>query len=414
MVLKNKFVRTLTFLKKTYYQWRYWDALYRNMVNQINKEKVNRNEQLLPYINKPGIAFSFDDSFRVNDWVKYGKDLFGYYDVNVTFNINAMHPFDGKREHTQNEIDMLIELQSNGHEIAHHGFKHRKATEYSIENGLNKWVKDDIDSLIEWMENQSHSKTKEKFKKPVSFAFPNFAYNEENILVLVPRYFKIIRGHLYKDNLASFNHIGFAPSICLDSYYSFNLYYIKKIMKIAKQTGRNLIFTCHSILPESANWDEFGWEEDANKDGTWRISPKIIQAIIDEARINDFEFYTTSQIAGVATFIDRNFEKSVREIISLPTDKWISISRLSQIKELDLSNKSISNLDGIQYFINLEVLNLNNNNISDIRLLKKLKKLKSVNIDDNPLMNKKKNKVNFLSLLFFVGMNALRLIELSF
>jgi peptidoglycan/xylan/chitin deacetylase (PgdA/CDA1 family) len=384
MALLKKILGMLNSLKKGYYNLRYWGSLYKNMKKNIHTLKINEKDQILSYINKPGIVFSFDDSYRINDWYKYGKDIFGYYDVKVTFNINAIHHFEGKREHTQKEIDMLIELQSNGHEIAHHGFKHRKATEYSIEFGTARWLEDEVVSLLKWMDNQSHSKTKEGFKKPVSFAFPHFVYNEENILALIPRYFKIARGgHLKRDNLTAFNQIGFAPSICLDGYYSYNLYYLKKIMKLAKKTGRNLIITCHSILPEDYNWENFGWGEESKKSGTWRTKPEVVQTIINEARKIDLEFYTTSEIAGIATFIDPNFEMYVRELISNPTAQWISIAELSLIKELDLSSKKISNIDGIQYFLNLEKLNINNNSITDLRILEKLPKLKSLNNMNN-------------------------------
>ncbi|MEH7388361.1 leucine-rich repeat domain-containing protein, partial [Bacillus sp. JJ1521] len=72
--------------------------------------------------------------------------------------------------------------------------------------------------------------------------------------------------------------------------------------------------------------------------------------------------------------------------------KWIKISELYKIKELDLSNKGISNLDGLEYFLNLERLNLSNNSISDFRLLMKLPKLKQVNIEGNPLEESEKTR----------------------
>jgi peptidoglycan/xylan/chitin deacetylase (PgdA/CDA1 family) len=372
-------------LKKRLYEWKYWSNLNKNMKKHFRTLNTEGRIQILPYINKPGIVFSFDDSYRINDWYKYGKTLLGYYDVKATFNINAIHHFEGKREHTQNEIDMLIELQSNGHEIGHHGFKHRKSTDYFGEFGLNKWVEDEIVALFNWMENQSHSKTKERFRKPVSFAFPHFVYNDDNILALIPKYFKIVRGHLKGDNLTSFNHLGFAPSICLDGYYSYNLYYIKKILKLAKKTGSNLIITCHSILPEDINWDDFGWGEESKKSGTWRTTPEVIQNIINEARKIGLEFYTTTEIAGVATFMDPNFEKYVRKLISNPSAQWIPISELCLLKELNLSNSEITNLDGIQYFLNLETLNLYGNKITDFRLLEKLPKLRNLIITNNQI-----------------------------
>lgn len=368
----------------TYYKRKFWKRLIKDIKIKNSNLHIQSEDQTIPYINKPGIAFSFDDSFRINDWYKYGKDLFGYNEVKVTFNINAFHHFEGQREHTQQEIDMLIDLQSNGHEIAHHGFKHENAVNYSNEFGLNNWIEHEIKPLFNWIENQSHSKTKEKFKKPVTYSFPYVNYTEDHILELVSKYFKVVRGGFCdKNNLVGFNHTGYAPSICIDEIVLSDVNFTKKILRTAKQSGMNIIFMCHSILPDEVDWNDFGWKEESLESGKYRISPKTIQAIIDEAKKIDLEFYTTSEIAGVATFIDRNMESSIREIISNPFEQWISISELSNITELDLSGKNISNLDGIQYFLNLEKLNLSNNNITDFRLLEKLPKLKKIDLSNN-------------------------------
>jgi peptidoglycan/xylan/chitin deacetylase (PgdA/CDA1 family) len=378
--VSSKLVNTIKKVKFRYSPYRhdwYYGSIIFKMEKNLEIFKLNSNKKT-PFLSKPGISFSFDDSFRVKHWYKYGKELFGYYDVKATFNINAFHHFEGQRKHTQEEIDMLLDLQANGHEIAHHGYKHQNAKSYSAENGLSSWLEDEIKPLFTWMENQSHSKTKEKFKKPVTYAFPYSHYNEDNIKELVPRYFKIVRGHLTENNLIPFNFTGLAPSIRVDSNFLTDVKYIKRIMRLAKKTGNNLIFMCHSLIPEEINWKDFGWGDNSSAAGEWRISPKVIQEIIDEAKKLDLEFYTTAEIAGVATFIDKNLESCVREHISNHDDLWIPISKLSMIKELDLSGKNITNLDGIQYLINLEKLNLNNNNISDSRILKKLNKLKDV------------------------------------
>jgi peptidoglycan/xylan/chitin deacetylase (PgdA/CDA1 family) len=378
-------LRKFMTLKEKYFQWRYWGYIYNRMKKEINNKHVKTEKELIRYINKPGIVLSFDDSYRVYDWIKYGKELFGYYDVKVTFNINAFHHFEGNREHNQTEIDLLLDLQANGHEIGHHGFNHKKAVDYSTEFGLGRWVDDEIVQLFNWMENQLHSKTGERFKKPISYAFPHFVYNEQNILELIPNYFKIVRGYKDKDNLTPFNHTGFAPSFHLDGYYKHNLYYLKKIMKLSRKSGKNLIITLHSILPDYINWEDFGWGVESDSSGRCRITPKVIEEIINEARKVGLEFYTTAEIAGIATFIDPNFEKAIREIISNPNERWIPISELIQIKQLDLCNRDIKNLDGIQYFLNLESLNLANNQITDFRLLEKLPKLSNLNIENNNL-----------------------------
>jgi peptidoglycan/xylan/chitin deacetylase (PgdA/CDA1 family) len=373
--------------KQKYHEWRQWGHLTRKM--KYNNKNCNYQRGNIKYINKPGIAFSFDDSFRVNHWYSYGADLFGYYDVKVTFNINAFHHYENERELNQKEIDLLLDLQSNGHEIAHHGFKHRRAVDYSNEVGLKKWLEEDIECMFNWLGKQSHSRTEHKFKKPTTYAFPHFVKSEKTIKALVPQYFKIVRGHSNNNNLIPHNYTGFVPSICIDQNYLTDTKHVRKIIKLVKKTGGNIIFTCHSILPNEISWDDFHWGDKSINAGKWRTTPKTIQKIITIAKDNDLEFYTTSELAGVATFIDPNFEKCVRKLISNSNEQWIPIRELINIKELNLSNQNISNLDGLQYFINLERLDLSNNNIEDLRLLKSLTKLKHIDYTNDPIKTSK-------------------------
>lgn len=367
----------------------YWNRFYAKLIKEMEKKaKANNGQIEHPFSNKPGIAFSFDDSFRVEQWHKYGMKMFGYYDVKATFNINAFHHFEGKREHTQKEIDLLLELQANGHEIAHHGLNHENAKSYSSVHGLSRWIEDEIESLFQWMESQAHSKTKEKFKVPVTFAFPFAEYNEKLVDALVSKFFKIVRGHLHDSYLTPFNHTGFASSICIDRTFLTNEKYIKRILRVAKKTGCNLILMCHSILPEEENWEDFGWGSESIPAGEWRTSPKMIEGIIQEARKLGMEFYTTAELAGVATFIDKNLENCIRKQLLNPNEKWISISELKSIKELDLSGQNISNLDGIQYLSNLERINLIDNQITDFRLLEKLENLKEIEIGNEKVSSR--------------------------
>jgi peptidoglycan/xylan/chitin deacetylase (PgdA/CDA1 family) len=347
------------------------------IIQKMEAAEGNLKEGTIPYVNKSGVVLSFDDSFRVQHWYDFGKELFGFYDVKVTFNINAIHPFENNRMHNQDEIDMLLELQSNGHEIVHHGFKHKNALQYSKQFGINKWVEDDIIPLFDWMEKQEHSITGTKFKKTVSFAFPGSAYNEEIIKTIVPKYFKVARGNLWNDNLAVFEQTGFIPSVCIDTNYFFELEQIKKAINLAKKTGKNLVLMCHSILPEEFDWTDFGWGKSSEIAGKYRISPRVLKEIINEVKRNEMEFYTLAEVSGVANFADKSLEKTMRDKIQCE-NKWIMIKDLFCITELDLRGKGISNLDGIQYFLELESLDLRDNLIDDYRLLEKLPKLKRI------------------------------------
>jgi peptidoglycan/xylan/chitin deacetylase (PgdA/CDA1 family) len=354
-----------------------------------NSEVSNKieNKNKVKFISKSGIALTFDDGFRVTQWYKYGlgkekgfDDIFGYFDVKSTFNINALHAFEKRRELNQNEIDMLLEIQANGHEIAHHGYAHKNADKYTKDCGAKKWIDDEILPLLQWMEKQKHSISKDRFKVPISFAYPGSKYNYNTNKALGDNDFKIFRAHLSGSNLAEFGHDGFCPSICIDINHFPSISNIKYLMKFAKRKNRNLVLMCHSILPEEVEWDSFGWGKESELDGKYRISPESLKYIIKEAKKLDLEFYTLSEIAGIATFTDENFEKRIRKVINIPKEKnkWIHIIDLMSIKELDLSNAQINNLSGIEYFVNLEKLNLKGNEIIDMRILSKLDKLKEV------------------------------------
>jgi peptidoglycan/xylan/chitin deacetylase (PgdA/CDA1 family) len=383
--------RLINPLIKRVNSWRKTRRIINAMKFENNGFTLRSNDKLVKYISKPGIALTFDDGYRVSHWYKYGlgkengySGIFGYFDVKATFTINALHQFENRRELNQKEIDMLLELQSNGHELAHHGYGHKNAVEYVKNHGGRDWIAHEIIPLFEWMGYKKHSKTGEKFKVPVSYAYPGSRCNAETN-ILLKDYFAIIRGHQKGNNLAGFESRGFCPSICIDVNYFPYISHVKKIINCAKKSNMNLVLMCHSILPDHVSWDDFGWGEDIYGERNYRISPNSLKYIIKKARRSNLEFYTLSEIAGIATFIDNNLEEEIRRIVNKPRNlyKWIYIKDLVSITQLNLSNLQIKNLGGIEYFINLAELNLSNNKIDDIRILRKLEKLKKLNISNN-------------------------------
>lgn len=78
------------------------------------------------------------------------------------------------------------------------------------------------------------------------------------------------------------------------------------------------------------------------------------------------------------------------------------------IVELDLSNKNISNLSGIEHFSNIKNLDLSNNNIKDISMLSNLSNLIRLNashnniIDIRPLKNLNLDEANLSNQEFFM------------
>ena len=79
-------------------------------------------------------------------------------------------------------------------------------------------------------------------------------------------------------------------------------------------------------------------------------------------------------------------------------------AKLNEITDLDLSNLNITDLSGIENFINLSSINLSNNNISTIESLKSLHNLTSLNLSYNKFtevpIELKESDINILSLSY--------------
>lgn len=86
-------------------------------------------------------------------------------------------------------------------------------------------------------------------------------------------------------------------------------------------------------------------------------------------------------------FRDVNLEKAVRIAIEKP-EMEIYQSEVEIIKELNLENKNIKNVSGIENLRNMEKLNLSHNEISNVSPLEKLSALKELDISYTKVRNK--------------------------
>ena len=87
--------------------------------------------------------------------------------------------------------------------------------------------------------------------------------------------------------------------------------------------------------------------------------------------------------AGKVSIPDTNFEQALIDSGYDDTlDTYIDFPSVLDIKQLDLSNRSISDFSGLEYFTNLEDLNLSGNSISEIPLVN-YTKLTNLNLSGN-------------------------------
>lgn len=78
--------------------------------------------------------------------------------------------------------------------------------------------------------------------------------------------------------------------------------------------------------------------------------------------------------------IDNEIRKQLNKYIGP-----ITVADCNQITKLNLSNKSLKSLEGLQFCKNITDLNLHNNKITDVSILSSLTKLNVLNIGNNPI-----------------------------
>ncbi|WP_195988766.1 leucine-rich repeat domain-containing protein [Clostridium sp. D53t1_180928_C8] len=85
------------------------------------------------------------------------------------------------------------------------------------------------------------------------------------------------------------------------------------------------------------------------------------------------------------SFIDSNLESMLLVILNKISHDRITNKDMMTLKNINLSNANISDLSGLEYAKNVEVLNISNNNIENINQLENMKLLISVDISGNKI-----------------------------
>ena len=78
---------------------------------------------------------------------------------------------------------------------------------------------------------------------------------------------------------------------------------------------------------------------------------------------------------GGIVFHDANLETVIRSALGKLSDEVMTAAELAELTQLNAGSRSVANLSGIEYCVNLEILYLDDNQISDISPLASLTKL---------------------------------------
>jgi peptidoglycan/xylan/chitin deacetylase (PgdA/CDA1 family) len=192
----------------------------------------------------PGVVISFDDA-SINEWFQANKIL-RQYSWKATFFVSKINTL------SHSEIEELLQLQKEGHEIAGHGFNHFDAPKFVAKNGIKAYINQEINPMLAIMHFYSF--------KVTSFAYP-FGFRNPAIDAVLFKKFKIIRGTTYgaEDPFFQncyFNNTKLVFAIGIDTDHpNFSIPYLIKLLDYAKRKHKILILFGHiPVINVTANY----------------------------------------------------------------------------------------------------------------------------------------------------------------
>ena len=101
----------------------------------------------------------------------------------------------------------------------------------------------------------------------------------------------------------------------------------------------------------------------------------------------EIDFSRLDQLNLVVTIPDSNLERAIRDTLSLPDGVLLTQLEMLRLTELQASQRNITDLTGLQYATNLEILHLWGNQIQDVTTLANLTKLRDLDLAYNAVVS---------------------------
>lgn len=219
----------------------------------------------------PGVVISFDDA-TINEWYQADKIL-RKYSWKATFCVSKINTL------SHSEIKELKQLQKEGHEIAGHGFHHFDAPKFVAKNGIEAYIKQEINPMLALMHFHNF--------KVTSFAYP-FGFRNINIDKALLKKFKIIRGTTYGAEDPFFqncyyNNSSVVYGIGIDTDHpNFSIPYLVRLLDYAKRKHKILIL--------------FGHKPVQNITADYQTKIATLKLICNYVNQHNMTFYTLSEL----------------------------------------------------------------------------------------------------------------------
>ncbi|TNE81340.1 MAG: DUF2334 domain-containing protein [Bacteroidetes bacterium] len=192
---------------------------------------------------KPGTLLLMADDWNVNNWYKY-KDSFEKYGLKLTFYVSHIHTMDSMR------LAKLRVLQSEGHEIAFHTLNHHDAQKYVQANGLQEYLKVEVDSGLALFRKAGF--TTKAFAFPCgSYASAYFPSMRQRFQTLRLNNFPLHQVPYVEDSVKFIQPHNFMFScFALDDAYGFDQAKLSSLLEEV-QKGETVALLFHSIGEDS-------------------------------------------------------------------------------------------------------------------------------------------------------------------
>jgi peptidoglycan/xylan/chitin deacetylase (PgdA/CDA1 family) len=218
-----------------------------------------------------GVVISFDDT-SINEWYQADKKM-RQYSWKATFCVSKINTL------THSELKELHQLQKEGHEIAGHGFHHFDALKFVAKNGIDAYIKQEINPMLALMHFYNF--------KVTSFAYP-FGFRNADIDKALLKKFKIIRGTTYGAEDPFFQNCYYNNSkvvygIGIDTDHpNFSIPYLVRLLDYAKRKHKILIL--------------FGHKPVQNMTANYQTKIETLKVICTYVNQHNMKFYTLSEL----------------------------------------------------------------------------------------------------------------------
>ena len=223
---------------------------------------------------KAGVVISFDDAY-VDEWFDADKTL-KKYNWKATFCVCRIDSI-GKPQ-----LQKLQQLQREGHEIAGHGYHHYNAVKFVQKNGIDEYIKQEIDPMIASMKRLKFNVT--------SFAYP-YGERSSELDSVLSRKFKMIRGRDFEDIAPEkegcyYRGSKFVYAFDIDNeHVHFSIPYVLELLEDAKKNNKILILSSHQPVKALT--------------GNYQTKIETLEFICKYIKSNNMKFYTLADLSNL-------------------------------------------------------------------------------------------------------------------